>query len=638
MASLSFQHSPAGSDNVEFEYARDKKTGKIFMTDAETRQYYVTRQRQSYSLSLDYRLHPNHQLTFKSIYNRRYDWENRYRVSYKDLDVPGKMAVTLQTKAGDADNRNARLELQQTMDFSLGGEHQLGRLGIDWGASYARASESRPEERYMRLKSKGYDFHVMDAGGRFPYIADHLEVTPEKWELDELTNSNQDIYETDKKFRLNFELPLESGDFGNKLRWGVKYVHKTKHKDILSNDYTDSYDEQSGTAYWGQMATQIRDGFMPGTRYQSFPFINKEYIGGLDFKSLTPERVWEESSGNYEAAEKVTSAFLRFDQQLGKQHHLVLGLRMERTDVTYAGWNWKKDAKKNESLEPTGEQSNGYTNWLPSILYKWDIDSNTSLKASYTQTLARPKYSALIPNVYLDLKDNEMTIGNPHLAPTLSHNFDLFFDRYFSSIGWVSVGVFAKQLNDFIVEQRTSGVYEAYPGIDFKKITQSVNGGDARLFGVEVSLQRDLGFIVPALRPVSFYGNYTHTRSRVQNFNFEGRENEDGLPLPGSPKHTANASLSYEKGGLSLRVSYNYASSFIDEMGQYAELDRYYDAVNYLDVNAGYTWGKKTKITVFAEVNNLLNQPLRYYQGVKDRTMQVEYYGLRMNAGFKINL
>lgn len=34
----------------------------------------------------------------------------------------------------------------------------------------------------------------------------------------------------------------------------------------------------------------------------------------------------------------------------------------------------------------------------------------------------------------------------------------------------------------------------------------------------------------------------------------------------------------------------------------------------------------------------MLNQPLRYYQGNKDRTMQVEYYGVRCNCGVKINL
>ena len=123
----------------------------------------------------------------------------------------------------------------------------------------------------------------------------------------------------------------------------------------------------------------------------------------------------------------------------------------------------------------------------------------------------------------------------------------------------------------------------------------------------------------------------------MKNFNFEGRENEKGLRLPGSPEHTANASLYFEKYGFNVRLSYNYASDFIDEMGEHAALDRYYDAVNYMDVNASYTFGKKLKCTVYAEATNLLNQPLRYYQGTKERTMQAEYYGVRANAGVKIS-
>ena len=109
--------------------------------------------------------------------------------------------------------------------------------------------------------------------------------------------------------------------------------------------------------------------------------------------------------------------------------------------------------------------------------------------------------------------------------------------------------------------------------------------------------------------------------------------------MAGSPEHTANASLYFEKSGINIRLSYNFASAFIDMMNTGSrELDRYYDKVNYLDLNASYTWGKQTKFTIFAEANNLLNQPLRYYQGQKDRTMQVEYYGVKVNAGFKINL
>lgn len=638
MFGLSYQNAPAGSDNVEFEYERDKETGKVFLTNAETRQYFVTRQRQSYSLSLDYDITPNHKLTFKSIYNRRYDWENRYRVSYKDLDTPHKMAVTLQTKAGASNNRNARLELQQTMDFALGGEHQFGRLGIDWGISYAQASEDRPEERYMRLKSKGYTFEVADDGERFPYVTNRLQMNESKWDLDELINSSQHINETDRKLKLNFILPLSKGTLGNKLYWGAKYTYKSKHKDIVSNDYVEAYKDRYGVDYKQYLQEQLREGFMPGKNYQSLPFIRKEYIGAMDLSKLTPERAWEESSGNFDASEQITAAYVRLDQQLGKQHQLVLGLRMEKTDLTYAGWNWQKNEKKEESLEPTGTRSNSYVNWLPSLLYKWEISDKNNVKVSYTQTLARPKYSALVPSIYLDMKDNELTIGNSNLAPTRSYNFDVSFEHYFQSVGLVSVGVFAKQLTDFIVEQRTSGSYGAYPNIDFKKITQAVNAGNASLIGAEFAFQRDLGFLSPSLRHWGIYGNYTYTHSEVSNFNFEGRENEFGLSLPGSPKHSANVSLAYEKKGLLLRASYNYASSFIDEMGEHADLDRYYDAVNYLDLNAAYTWGKRTKMTVYVEATNLLNQPLRYYQGVKNRTMQVEYYGMRWNAGIKINL
>ena len=79
---------------------------------------------------------------------------------------------------------------------------------------------------------------------------------------------------------------------------------------------------------------------------------------------------------------------------------------------------------------------------------------------------------------------------------------------------------------------------------------------------------------------VGFYGTYTYTHSRIEDFNFEGRENEEGLSMPGSPAHTANASLYFEKAGLNIRLSYNFASEFIDEMGESAFYDRYYDNLN----------------------------------------------------------
>ena len=148
MASASYQYAPGGSDNTEFEYV--EKKGEVQLKEAQVRQYYVTRERQSYSLALDYQFNPLHKISFKGIYNRRNDWENRYRISYKKLNSDaGDQSVVIQTKAGSDDNKSARLERQQTMDFTLDGEHNFGNLKVDWASSYSRATEDRPNERYI---------------------------------------------------------------------------------------------------------------------------------------------------------------------------------------------------------------------------------------------------------------------------------------------------------------------------------------------------------------------------------------------------------------------------------------------------------------------------------------------------------
>ena len=213
----------------------------------------------------------------------------------------------------------------------------------------------------------------------------------------------------------------------------------------------------------------------------------------------------------------------------------------------------------------------------------------------------------------------------------------------------VSLGVFYKRLNNVVVNEVwkatedpniPTGLLNADGEAPKYQITKPINAYDARLFGLEVAYERDFGFIAPALKCIGFYGTYTYTHSSTLNHKFEHRSTADAgdIKMTGSPEHTANASLYFEKSGVNLRLSWNTASSFIDELGTVAALDRYYDSVNYLDLNASYTWGKKARFTVFANATNLLNQPLRYYQGTKDRTMQSEYYGVRVNAGVKIAL
>lgn len=638
MLAASYQYAPGGSDNTEFEYDTDENQMKL--TKGEVRQYYVTRQRQSYSVALDYKFNINHKITFKTIYNRRHDWESRYRVTYKKLDdKDSKQSVVLQTKGGDNDDdRNRRLELQQTLDFSLGGEHHLGALSTNWGISFSRASENRPNERYFGItKKEPYGEFFEDVNNRQPYSTKPVPDIDSSWKIDELTNSNEDISEKEWKAKVNFQLPIgEAARYGT-LKFGGKYVTKSKNRETHNYDYSDAYNDN-----WNDhLSLQIRQGFMPGSQYPiGTPFIDNKYLGSIDFSQMQGMEILEDAAGNYNAHESVSSTYLRYDLKLNRRSTIVAGLRMEHTRVKYSGFNWTVDADENESLVSTGKQANSYTNWLPSLLYKYDVNDQLKLRASFTETLARPKYSYLIPNVNYNMADEEAAIGNPRLKPTTSYNFDVSAEYYFKSIGLASLGLFYKDLHNVIVEESWKGGAAEIPVATDYKISKPVNGYNASIFGIEVAYERDFGFISPALKCIGFYGTYTYTHSKTRNYKFEHRTVKDGeqIKMQGTPTHTGNASLYFDKWGLNVRLSYNLASSFIDEMGTEAILDRYYDSVNYLDLNASYTFGKKMKTTFFAEATNLLNQPLRYYQGNKDRTMQVEYYGVRFNCGIKINL
>lgn len=643
MLSASYQNNPAGSDDVEMTYEKDDN-GNVYLDEYEVRQYYVTRERQSYSLALDWEINPNHKIEFKGIFNNRNDWENRYRHTYKYED-PGMYEVIYEGKAGGPDERYARLERQRTMDFALGGEHLFGRLHFDWNASYAQASEERPHERYLAFKSGDNIAMTTDWSDiRRPYMyatdGNNILLTQDNsnnFELDELTEQFEDIKEKDLKLSVNFELPITEGLFANKLKFGAKVVDKNKNKWIDFYEYSPNDENAFISNAFSTLHSENRSGYMAGNHYKVGNFTTKEFIGNLnlnDANVFEKETKYDEMAENFEAHETVSAGYLRFDQQLGRQWNIIAGVRLENTHVTYSGYLYDdgKESGKEDDFKRTPEQSKSYLNVLPSFLVKYDVTDDFKLRASFTNTLSRPKYANLVPNVIIDKED--IAFGNPNLKPTIAYNFDLSGEYYFKSVGLVSAGLFYKKINDFIVDYRENN-YD-YKGITYEEMKMPINAGDANLFGVEVAYQRDFGFIHPALKCLGFYGNYTYTYSKVENFNFEGRENEK-LRMPGSPEHTANASLFFEKWGLNLRLSYNFASDFIDEVGEEAFYDRYYDKVNYMDLNASYTFGKKFKTTFYAEATNLLNQPLRYYQGTPDRSMQAEYYGVRVNAGFKIN-
>lgn len=634
IAAVSYQNAPSGSYNTEFLWEKTDK-GQIYLNDYQIRQYFVTRERQSYSLAIDYKFNEANRIELSSLFNNRNDWENRYRTTLKDISPDGKADVRVQTKAGTPDQHDARLERQRTLDLTLKGENRLGIFDIDWKLGYDRASEERPHERYLdfRLKKQTFGFDLSNPREPLAYpLKGSTMLLNDDFSLKELTEQEQEIVEQDYKGAIDFKTTIANH---SQLKFGAKHVVKTKYRERDFYEYTPTDKKGFLKDAFAHTTDQSTDRFMHSAKYQAGTFADKTYVGSLDLQNNTlfaKEQVTAELAGNYKAREAVTSGYVRIDSRLSDNLNFVGGLRVENTALRYTGRIYDDETN---NVSPTTPQKSTYINFLPSLQLKWEPKKDFILRAGYNQSLSRPKYSALVPGMNISRGDNEIKIGNADLKATTSHNIDLCAEHYWKSVGLVSIGAFYKHIEGFIVDEVIFN--KEYEGNLWTKFTQPKNAGNANIAGAELAWQRDFSFISPALKCLGFYGTYTYTHSRVTDFYFEGRENEKKLRLPGSPAHTANASLFFEKWGLNLRLSYNYSSAFIDEMGASTFYDRYYDATKYLDLNIGYTFGRKIKLTVYADCTNLLNQPLRYYQGSKKYTMQAEYYGVKLNGGLKIN-
>ena len=63
---------------------------------------------------------------------------------------------------GDDINDNRRLEDQRVSKISFGGDHLAGNLQIDWKVSTSKASEERPNERYVRFQNSSVPLNSID--------------------------------------------------------------------------------------------------------------------------------------------------------------------------------------------------------------------------------------------------------------------------------------------------------------------------------------------------------------------------------------------------------------------------------------------------------------------------------------------
>ncbi|MCK0132071.1 TonB-dependent receptor [Flavobacteriaceae bacterium F08102] len=665
MLSASINDNDFGSDNVEsewedeFEYNAfndednlEEVTVNPYAKTFEIREYLVQRVRRSFAANMDYKLNENNSLFIKSIYNWRDDRENRFRLEHEILDgediAPGDFSIDRngnltsfpaeikrQSKGGIAGgrNKNRRLEDQRMQNYSLGGDHLLNSLQIDWMASYAKASEERLNERYLEYENE-YRVNYNNNPKKplyTPFNASDAALS--NFEFGELTEENQYTEEKDMNFFINFKLPANWFDEETGfVKFGGRARLKNKNRD---NDFNEFSPNETKFEYLSGLPTKDYSdkNFSAGSQYAVGSFASAQFLGSLDLTNPThfeSEDLPEEYlTGNFDVDENVFAGYAMFNQYLSPKLSLLAGLRVEHTQINSTGheiiYNEDGDFDGTNILK----SENNYTNFLPGVHLKFDATPQTILRFAWTNTIARPNYMDLVPYREVNNEDEEIVLGNPDLDPTRSMNFDLMAEHYFESVGILSAGVFYKDIKDFtyVYQYEDENNYEVY---------QPFNGEDASVVGFEISLQRQLDFLPGFAKNFSLYLNYTHLTSDANGIRNEDGEERTDLDLPNTAPHLFNASLGYATKHMSFRLSGNFSDAYMDEIGGRPFEDRYYDKQFFLDFNASINIHKN--LSLYADLNNITNQPLRYYQGVSQRTMQMEYYQTRFTIGLKYDL
>jgi TonB-dependent receptor len=623
------------SDNVETEwdYAdENNKDGSAIPTEIQIRQYELQRLRQSYSATLDYKINKNHSIYFTGMYNWRNDWENRFRTVFTDIeeDDNGQLITEIrrETKGGTSDNKSARLEDQRMQSFGGGGEHFFNNVKVNWTLTALKASEERPNERYVSLRVKETPVSLNLDDLRAPKITPldgEVADISQAYSLREITEEYQYTEEKDLNGRLDIEFPIISGKNSSKMKFGARYKSKSKFRDNTFSEYAPIDEDAFIADALKNTESKTYENFNAGD-YEVGSFVSETYLGEIDLQNgFEGEEVLEELAGNFNAEENVLAGYLMYTQNFGDKLSLIGGVRFERTAVDYAGKIFD-----GEELKDTENEADDYSNFMPGLHLKFSPSQWTNFRLAWTNTIARPNYFDLVPYQEIVTEDNEISVGNPSLIATTAMNFDLLVEHYFKNIGIISGGVFYKNLTNVIADK--TSIDFTYQGNTYDRFSQPVNTGNADMLGFEVGLQRRLDFLPSFLSNLTVYANYTYTNSKLKDITLEGREDET-LPLVGTPQNIINASLAYDTKKLDVRVSFNFADAFIEEYDDEAFFDRWYDSVTFLDVNVDYQINKTWK--AYLSLNNLLNQPLRYYQGVTDRNMQMEFYGIQAKAGLK---
>ena len=322
---------------------------------------------------------------------------------------------------------------------------------------------------------------------------------------------------------------------------------------------------------------------------------------------------------NFDVNEQHTSLYGMATYTINNDWEILGGLRLTQTDTEVNGYTYLAD----EDRVTPSHAKNDYLSVLPALHVTYHSGEQTNYRLALTRSFSRPDFGSLTPGATYLEADNELVTGNPELEPTYSNNVDLMVEHFFERVGLVSAGLFYKDISDPIFQSSSIGQFNDNSGVN---IVRPENGDSAWLAGIEMAFNRDLGFINPTLDSFGVMVNATFMDSQMSI-----PDRGDKVAIPRQADNLYNFTLYYDDSFFAARVALNYKGEYIEEHGRDRQSDSYYGENVSVDFTTSYQLNENA--LVYLELNNLTNEPLKYYLGDENRPLQVEYYGVRGMVG-----
>lgn len=646
-----------------FNYGLKDQPASYSINQLQLRDYLASRRTLGFNFAMDYDINSKNKLYFKGLYSQYKDGQS-VRETYFNFDSKN---VMLQARHADY--------LTDLYSMQFGGTHQVGqRLEINWSLSKARSafkfdSPNNLDEgdrgypivnfiqsmAYGNLSSDGRKYFAMDApngigdqpGYTLPY--NQTSISGSQLRLNQVILNQNRNSETDLRGQVDLKYSLAENF---KLQFGTKFNNKEKVVDAsilvwmpksslgipgAPVSYMSQF-EQMSFPFKGGFMNPIGNPYNPViinqiTNSQIDQFYNPDTQNSLGLLQVSGKDSNSNVTSSYRGQENVWAAYLMGTWKVNEKLQFLGGVRNEHNNISFYGKKVVSDKGGNtvESIK----DSKKYNVFLPMINMKWNLTKNRIVRVAYTRSFARPDFNDLNPGTIVNDLANTVVQGNTQLNPTFSNNFDLMFENYFGKLDLLTAGAFYKDITDIIYKDQSIVDVNGLP----YTFTTPKNLEGARLYGFEVGISKRLEGLPGFLKHFGFEGNYTYISSEMNMPIYENGQQTGTMKttIPNQAKHIFNAILFYETNKFMIRLAGNYKGDYVSEIRTAAGPDHYqhFDKNFTMDASASYSLNKN--IRLFAEVNNIFNEPNRYYMGIKSRVENLSYSGIRGQMGINFN-